>query len=377
LKTLEDIADQFAIYGEFEKAGPFGQGHINATFVSLWNQAGARVRYLHQKINDRVFPRPFEVMENIDRVTRHIAGLLEKEGEDDISRRTLTVVPAKDGKLFVRDKEGGWWRNYLFIEGTHALDEASSACNLRLLGRTVGRFQKQLSCLGGKRLHETIPGFHDMENRYRLFYKAVSRDPVNRVKDTVNEIAFMRENEERGKVLVHALRAGRIPERICHNDAKMNNILIDDGGKGPLCIVDLDTVMPGSSLFDFGDLVRTAASTVKEDETDLSKADFSLSFYEALLEGYLSEASSFLTAGETELLAEAGRNITHIMAIRFLTDYLEGDVYYRILRPEHNIERCRNQIALVKSMDRQWDAVRRITGAKPGSDCYTAMPGMN
>jgi Ser/Thr protein kinase RdoA (MazF antagonist) len=357
LKTLKSIAYQFAIYGDFIKACPFGQGHINATFVSLWNQAGVPVRYLHQKINDRVFPRPFEVMENIERVTRHIACLLEKEGEDDISRKTMTVVPAKDGKLYVRDKEGGFWRTYLFIEGTHVLDEASSASDVRLLGKTVGRFQKQLSGLGGKRLHETIPGFHDMENRYRLFYEAVKRDSVNRVKDTVNEIVFMRENEERGTVLVRALRAGRIPERICHNDAKMNNILMDDGGKGPLCVVDLDTVMPGSSLFDFGDLVRTAASTVKEDETDLSKVEFSLSFYKALLEGYLSEASSFLTAGEKELLAEAGRNITHIMAIRFLTDYLKGDVYYRISRPEHNIERCRNQIALVKSMDRQWDAL--------------------
>ncbi|MDR2371486.1 MAG: aminoglycoside phosphotransferase family protein [Treponema sp.] len=355
MKTLKDVADQFAIYGEFEGAEPFGRGHINATFVSRWNQAGAPVRYLHQKINDRVFPQPGEVMENIDRVTRHIAALLQKEGEGDISRKTMTVVPAKDGKLFVRDKEGGWWRTYLFIEGTRVLDEASSVCDVRLLGRTVGRFQKQLSGLGGKRLHETIPGFHDMENRYRLFYEAVSRDPVNRVKDTADEIAFMRENEEQGKVLVHALRTGRIPERICHNDAKMNNILMDDGGKGPLCVVDLDTVMPGSILFDFGDLVRTAASTAREDETDLSKVKFSLSSYEALLEGYLSEASSFLTAEEKGLLAEAGRNITHIMAVRFLTDYLEGDVYYRILRPGHNIERCRNQIALIKSMDGQRD----------------------
>jgi Ser/Thr protein kinase RdoA (MazF antagonist) len=356
----EAVVERFAIYGELETVCPFGSGHINTTFVSRWNQAGLRVRYLHQLINDRVFLRPGGVMENIDRVTRHIASILREKGEEDVSRKTLTVVPSRDGRLFVRDDGGGWWRTYLFIERTHTLDLVSTSGEAHFLGKAIGRFQKQLADFDGKRLDETIPDFHNMESRYRSFRNAVNRDPLDRAGTAGAEIDFMLENEERGAVLLRALREGRIPERVCHNDAKINNILIDDGDNRALCVVDLDTVMPGTCLFDSGDLIRTVAARAKEDERDLSRVEFDFPFFAALLEGYLSEASSFLTTGEKELLAESGRNITHIMALRFLTDYLEGDTYYHTSRPGHNLDRARNQIALVRSMDRHWESITRF-----------------
>ena len=359
---LREIPGRFAIYGEFEFAEPFGSGHINNTYRSRWNQAGTRVRYTHQRINEKVFVRPDEVMENIERVTRHIAEKLEREGASDRSRRVLSVVPSRDGKPWIRDAEGGWWRTYLFIEGTHSLEVAQSPAEARFLGKSVGRFQKQLADLAEPRLHETIPNFHNMEKRYVRFHDAVSKDACNRTKEVGPEIAFMRENEERGAILIRALKGGDIPERICHNDTKMNNILIDDEDNEARCVVDLDTVMPGTSLFDVGDLIRTVTTRAEEDERDLSRVEFDCGLFEALIGGYLSEASEFLLPQEKALIAESGRNITQIMGLRFLTDYLEGDHYYQTAWTGHNLDRCRNQIALIKSMDAQWQGILDLTG---------------
>jgi Ser/Thr protein kinase RdoA (MazF antagonist) len=357
---LREILDRFQIYGEPESLATFGGGHINDTFVSTWNQAGTRLRYIHQRINARVFARPDEVMENIRRVTAHIRGKLAGDDIGGRSRRTLTVISAGDGKPWVRDAEGGWWRTYCFIEGTRAKDTAGSPAEARFLGKIVSLFQKQLLGFPGARLYETIPGFHDMEKRYLRFREALKKDEFGRSGSCGEETAFLLENEERGGVLTRALREGRIPERICHNDAKMNNILLDDSTGEALCLVDLDTVMPGSGLFDFGDLVRTAAASAKEDETDLSKVRFKPEFFLALLEGYLFGAGEFLEPEELKLLAEAGRNITQIMALRFLTDYLEGDHYYHTARPGHNLDRSRNQIALIRSMDAHRDETERM-----------------
>ncbi|MDR1373516.1 MAG: phosphotransferase [Treponema sp.] len=363
LTILLSIIRQFAIYGEPESVSPHGSGLINDTFVSRWNQAGVPVRYLHQRINEHVFTHPEEVMENIRRITTHIAEKLRESNTAGWSRRTLTVVNGWDGKTWARDAEGGWWRTYLFIEGTHTRDLAASPGEAAFLGQSIGSFQKQLANLGGRRLNETIPGFHDMESRYTRFYRALSEDSRKRASHAGAEIEFMRENEDRGAVLVNALRSGYIPERICHNDTKMNNILIDDKDNTALCVCDLDTVMPGTVLFDTGDLIRTITNRIREDDQDLSRVDFDLDFLKALLEGYLSEASVFLTRNEKDLLLESGRNLTQIMALRFLTDYLEGDQYYHIARPEHNLDRCRNQIALIRSMDAKWEKALKISGS--------------
>jgi hypothetical protein len=365
---LEEVIHQFAIYGEFEGAQPFGSGHINSTFQSRWNQGGVKLRYTHQRLNDHVFPRPDWVMENIQRVTDHIRKAVIRDGLGDASRRTLTVIPSRDGKSWVRDGEGGWWRTYFFIENTHTSDVTASPDDARFLGECIALFQKQLADLDGPRLHETIPDFHNMETRYVRFYEALSKDCRNRAKDVKTEIDFMKENEKRGSVLIRSLRDGTVPERICHNDTKINNILIDDESSQSRCVIDLDTVMPGTSLFDVGDLIRTVCTRAAEDEKDLSKVAFDLVFFESLMGGYLSGAKEFLVPAETDLLCEAGRNITQIMGLRFLTDYLEGDIYYRTARPDHNLDRCRTQIALMQSMDSKWGeaqaAARRILREK-------------
>ncbi|GHV94777.1 mucin desulfatase [Spirochaetia bacterium] len=363
---FERVVHQFAIYGEFESAQPFGKGHINNTYRSVWNQAGVRVQYTHQRINEQVFIHPGEVMENIERVTSRIRKKLTEAGMKDVSRRALTVIPAKDGKPWARDDEGGWWRTYLFIGGSHTLEQTSSPKEARFLGASIARFQSQLADLGGERLHETIPDFHNMEKRYARFYDALSKDCRSRAKDVQPEIDFMRKNEERGAVLIRALRDGSIPERICHNDTKINNILVDDESSEALCVIDLDTVMPGTSLFDVGDLIRTVTTRAAEDERDLSRVEFDLIFLEALLDGYLSEALNFLIPAELALLCEAGRNITQIMGLRFLTDYLEGDHYYHTTRPDHNLDRCRTQIALIKSMDSRWKQAEDIAAGLAG-----------
>ena len=357
---IADIMRQFAIYGEFVDASSFGGGHINDTFQSRWNQAGTIVRYTHQRINHKVFVHPDKVMENIVRVTSHIAEKYRCAGENNWSRRSLTVVPARDGNPWARDSEGGWWRTYLFIEGAHTLETASSPLEARFLGVCIGRFQKQLADLPPPRLHDTIPDFHDMEKRYLRFYEALEKDTHDRAKNVIDEIDFMKRNEQRGGILIRALREGQIPERICHNDTKMNNILIDDSDSKALCVIDLDTVMPGTSLFDVGDLIRTVTTTAAEDERDLSKVEFDTAFFEGLLEGYLSEALEFLEQEEIGLIAESGRNITQIIGLRFLTDFLEGDHYYHTSRPGHNLDRCRTQRALILSMDEQWLEVEAI-----------------
>jgi thiamine kinase-like enzyme len=371
LRRLWEVLDQFAIYGELETIEPFGRGHINSTFRSQWNQAGVRVRYTHQRINERVFIHPDEVMENISRVTGHIAKKVQNLS--DRSRRVLSVVPLRDGKPYVRDSEGGWWRTYLFIEGAHTLEVAESPEDARFLGASVGRFQKQLADLPPPRLFDTIPDFHNMEKRYLRFYEALEKDARGRAAAVRPETAFMQENEERGAVLIRALRDGSIPERICHNDTKMNNILIDDnsdntGTEYPVsCVLDLDTVMPGTSLFDVGDLIRTVSSRAEEDERDLSRVAFDCRLFEALIGGYFSEAGEFLLPEEKALVVESGRNFAQLMGLRFLTDYLEGDLYYQIARPEHNLDRCKNQIALIRSMDSKWGEVERIAAGLFGA----------
>jgi len=300
------------------------------------------------------------VMENIVRVTGHIAAKLRAAGFADISRRVLTVVPARNGKAFVCDGEGGYWRTYLFIEGAHSNQVATSPDEVRFLGESIGHFHKQLADMPPPRLHEGIPNFHDMEKRYVKFHKVIEDDKCGRAKEVRDEINFLFENEERGAILIRGLKSGELPERICHNDTKMNNILIDDKTREALCVVDLDTVMPGTALFDIGDLIRTVPSTAEEDETDLSKVRFNLNLFKPLVEGFMSEARDFFTEKEKSLIVESGRNLTHIMALRFLTDYLEGDVYYQIARPRHNVDRCRNQIALIKSLDAQWKEAEGI-----------------
>ncbi len=389
-----EIFKRFAIYGDLVSFKPFGGGHINGTYLSVWNQAGTQVRYTHQRINRRVFQNPAAVIENIRRITEHIAAKLTAEAEPaaaianqgaaagasaaesaatqptpqpgtaavPVSRQALTLIPAKDGRFFYLDPAGEYWRTYLFIEDAVTYERMESPALARKAGAAIGAFQRQLSDYRGPTLHETIPDFHNMHSRYDQLDHAVAHDVAGRLAEVRAELAFLEANRARSMSLSDGLARGTLPRGITHNDTKLNNILFDAATGNALCIIDLDTVMPGTVLFDTGDLIRTAANTACEDEPDLSKVRFDTSLFAALIDGYLSTASSFLTPAEKSLIAESGRVLTQIMAVRFLTDYLNGDRYYKISRPTHNLDRARSQIALIRSMDSQWDRILHIVG---------------
>ncbi len=355
--NVRSVIDHFALYGDLISYKGFGSGHINNTYVSVFFQAGTRVRYTHQRINKNVFKKPEDVMENISAVTRHIRDKLVGSGASFASGRVLTVVPARDGKLFYVDDAGDYWRTYLFIENVKSYEMLDSEKLAWQVGEAVGLFQKQLSDYAGPRLHDTIPEFHNMRRRYEQFDRALKADVKGRALSVKREIDFLMENRDRGMILTEGLEKGLLKEGITHNDTKLNNILFDEKTGEAVCVIDLDTVMPGTILFDTGDLIRTATITGEEDETDLGKIRFDFDLFRALISGYVSQAAGFLTPYEKELLAESGRAITQIMAVRFLTDYLEGDTYYKTDRAEHNRDRARTQIALMQSMDTQWDAI--------------------
>ena len=369
-----EIFKRFAIYGDLVSFKPFGGGHINGTYLSVWNQAGTQVRYTHQRINRRVFQNPAAVIENIRRITEHIADKLTAEAEPaaaianqgaaavPVSRQALTLIPAKDGRFFYLDPAGEYWRTYLFIEDAVTYERMESSALARKAGAAIGAFQRQLSDYRGPALHETIPDFHNMHSRYDQLDHAVAHDVAGRLAEVRAELAFLEANRARSMSLSDGLARGTLPRGITHNDTKLNNILFDAATGNALCIIDLDTVMPGTVLFDTGDLIRTAANTACEDEPDLSKVRFDTSLFAALIDGYLSTASSFLTPAEKSLIAEPGRVLTQIMAVRFLTDYLNGDRYYKISRPTHNLDRARSQMALIRSMDSQWDRILHIVG---------------
>ena len=374
-----EIFKRFAIYGDLVSFKSFGGGHINGTYLSVWNQAGTQVRYTHQRINRRVFQNPAAVIENIRRITEHIAAKLIAEAAPaatiatqptpqpgtaavPVSRQALTLIPAKDGRFFYLDPAGEYWRTYLFIEDAVTYERMESSALARKAGAAIGAFQRQLSDYRGPVLHETIPDFHNMHSRYDQLDHAVAHDVAGRLAEVRAELAFLEANRARGMILSDGLARGTLPRGITHNDTKLNNILFDAATGNALCIIDLDTVMPGTVLFDTGDLIRTAANTACEDEPDLSKVRFDTSLFAALIDGYLSTASSFLTPAEKSLIAESGRVLTQIMAVRFLTDYLNGDRYYKISRPTHNLDRARSQIALIRSMDSQWERILHIVG---------------
>ena len=361
-KKVRHILNQFALYGSLESFKGFGNGHINNTYISVRNQGGTLVRYTHQRINKNVFKNPEQVVQNIHNVTGHIYNKLADEQNVAVSpsRRVLQLVPAKDGKLWYLDDAGDYWRTYVFIEHASTFEVMSGTDLAYKVGKAVGTFQKQLSDYTGPVLYETIPRFHDMHWRYEQLDEAVASDKADRLSSVKDEVDFLQTNRDRGMILSDGLANGRLKSGITHNDTKLNNILFDDATGEAICMIDLDTVMPGTVLFDTGDLIRTATNTGAEDERDLSKVGFDTDLFRALIGGYMSEASDFLTDYEKSLIAESGRVFAQIMAVRFLTDYLNGDVYYKIERPSHNLDRTRTQLTLMKSMDAQKTEIESI-----------------
>ncbi len=356
-EQLRQVVNGFQAWGDFIDARPYGSGHINDTYQVTARLAGTPVRYLLQRINHAIFKQPDRVMDNILRVTEHIRGKLA--GTADASRQTLTVIPSREGRPCVRDGQGNWWRMYLFIEQAQTYDIIENERQAFEAARAFARFQNQLADLPAPRLHETIPAFHNTVSRLAALDAASSADVCGRRSEVSAELDFVEARRERCGHLLKRCERGEIPERITHNDTKINNVMLDDAtGKG-VCVIDLDTVMPGLALYDFGDMVRSATASAKEDERDLSKVGSRIGMFEALARGYLSEAA-FLLPEEIGELVFSGQLITLTIGIRFLTDYLAGDVYFRTHRPGQNLDRCRTQFQMVRSLEAQADAMQAI-----------------
>ena len=346
------ICSKFALYGDFLVAVPFGGGHVNDTFQLTFDQGGVRLHYVLQRINRNVFRKPEQVMENMDRVTRHLLAKIHAE-KVETRKRTIRLLRTFANQPCVTDERGDVWRAYIFVENARAYDVLETPEQAFKVAQAFGEFQCNLVDLPGPRLHETIPDFHNTPKRLEALRQAIRRDPVGRDRRVRREIDFIMKRADETERLLRLQAEGAIPERITHNDTKVNNILIDDLTGDGICVIDLDTVMPGLSLYDFGDMVRAGTSPAEEDEVDLAKVGMRFEMYEALYRGFLSSAGSFLTEAERENLPFSGKLITFEIAIRFLTDYLEGDVYFKVKRPEHNLERCRNQLRMVESIEEQ------------------------
>ena len=347
---FKSLGRQFRIAGDFVAAAPYGSGHINDTFAAVYDQGGTEVRYIHQRVNHHVFPDVPGLMDNISRVTAHLRHQLTAVGADQISRRALTIVPTCDGATYHRDAAGNFWRTYIFIEKAKTYDIIETTRQAYEAAKAFGAFQRDLADLPGARLHEIIPGFHHTRQRFQALQQAIAADSCNRAAHVVDEIAFAEAHEPMVDVLLDLQAAGDLPERTTHNDTKLNNVMIDDATGRGICVIDLDTVMPGLSLYDFGDMVRTAARPTAEDETDLCKVVVRTDMFGALARGYLEAAGEFLVPAEIDHLVFSGQLISLEIGLRFLTDYLEGDRYFKTRRPGHNLDRCRTQFAMVRSI---------------------------
>ena len=356
LPELDRICAAFAVEGRWISSCPIPSGHINDTYCSEFEDAGRRVKYVNQRINHLVFREPEKLMENIERVTRFAREQILAAGGDP-GRETLTIVPTRDGRSFHRTPEGTYWRMFRYIDGARTYDRVEDLRHVYSASKAFGSFQKMLAELPGERLHETIPNFHQTRKRYEAFVEALKHDPANRAAGVKPEVDFIVAREKDTGAVVDGLASGRIPERVTHNDTKLNNVMIDDRTGEGVCVIDLDTVMPGSVLYDFGDSVRLGAATAAEDERDLAKVGFDLGLFDRVAAGYLDAARDFLVPAETDLLAFSAKLLTLECGIRFLTDHLKGDVYFKIHREGHNLDRCRTQFKMVAEMEKQMAAM--------------------
>lgn len=348
------IAREFQIYGEFSSAAPYGSGHINDTYCASFNEGGRNARFILQRINHNIFKNPVAVMDNVRRVTEHLGKKIS--GRRDATRRALKLISARDKNCFHRDGDGNYWRAYIFIEQSRTYDVVETPAQAFEAAKAFGGFQKMLADLPSPRLHDTIPDFHNTPKRFAALEKAIEADIANRAKLAGPEIEFALKHKS---ITATLLDAG-LPERVTHNDTKLNNVMFDEATGESICVIDLDTVMPGLALYDFGDMVRTATSPAKEDERDLSKVSMQFPMFEALARGYLESASDFLTAGEKKFLAFSGKLITFEIGLRFLADFLMGDTYFKVHRENHNLDRCRTQFKLVEAIEQQEEQMNKL-----------------
>jgi aminoglycoside phosphotransferase (APT) family kinase protein len=363
---LRDVAHAFAIPGRWLDSRPYGSGWINETFLVEFEDAGRHTRWIQQRINANVFRDPAALMENMARVTAHQHAALARAGTPQPERRALRLVPARDGSCAHVDADGSWWRTFPFIDGASSRDAVRAPAEARAAAAAFGRFLADLCDLPGPRLHETIPRFHDARARFEQLRAAAAADACGRVAGARRELeqALAREPLV---ARAEALRdSGALPERVTHNDTKINNVLIDDRTGEGICVIDLDTVMPGLALYDFGDLARRAATPAAEDERDLARVRVDAALFRALVEGYVAGAGARLAPAERAELVFASELMTLVIGMRFLTDHLAGDVYFRIRRPGQNLDLARTQLALLADFEAQRDPLEAIVADAAG-----------
>ncbi len=343
-------ARRFTEDGGVLDAAPYGDGHINDTFlVSLTRQNDGADRFILQRINLNVFKAPLNLMENIANVT----GFMRNEGGEARDRGTLTLIPAQDGLVYYIDPDENFWRAYVFITDAKTYSVVRSEKDMYAAGKAFGRFQYRLSGFDASTLHGTIPGFRDTQKRFDAFMKSVSEDSMRRAAGASQEIAFFIDRKRYASMLAKKFAEGLLPLRVTHNDTKLNNVMIDDATGEGVCVIDLDTVMPGLCAYDFGDAVRFGTNPAAEDERDLSKVWMEMEYFIAFAKGFLGSSGHALTSGEVGSLVLGAITMTFECGLRFLTDYLSGDTYFRTQRPAQNLDRARTQIALVKDMEKK------------------------
>ncbi|HXS74616.1 MAG TPA: aminoglycoside phosphotransferase family protein [Terracidiphilus sp.] len=346
--TVAAVAKAFAIDGEFESAVRYGSGHIHDTYSVRFNEGGRRAAHIIlQRINTKIFKNPVAVMENIRRVTTHVRSQIE--GMEDADRRVLQLVATREATTWHVDDEERYWRAYRFIEGAKTFDEVKSERQAFEAAKAFGGFQRMLADVPGERLAESIPHFHDTPKRYTDFEFAVDADAAGQAKHVRDEIAFAMKRRFIAGLLVE----GGLPERVTHNDTKLNNVMLDERTGEGICVIDLDTVMPGFAAYDFGDMVRTMTCPAAEDQQDVAQVQMRFTFFEAVLRGYLAGAGDFLTLEERESLIAGAKVIVFEQGVRFLADHLAGDTYYKVSRAGQNLDRCRTQFRLLESIEKQ------------------------
>ncbi len=343
---MESVALQFQGPRQIRDIEPLGRGHINDTYRVAYHDGPDRVL---QRLNTYVFPRPEWVSDNIVRVTQHLRSKVSHLPDGQC--RCLEVVATHQGHFLHHDEQGRCWRMYERVQPVTSFDQLQSAQQAYYVGRSFGEFQAQLVDLPGPRLHETIGDFHHTPKRLARLLQVSEGDPMRRRTSAQWEVDFAHQRQSRVGHLIQRQLRGEIPERITHNDTKLNNLLFDKHGLEPLCVVDLDTVMPGLIHYDFGDMVRTGCATAEEDEENLELVDFDRELFAGMARGYLEAGQSFLSLNEIEELAFSCILMTLEVGIRFLTDYLEGDVYFKVHHPDHNLQRARSQFALVRRLE--------------------------
>jgi hypothetical protein len=354
------IVRRFKMEGLFLGAHPFGTGHINDTYAVSFRRSDGKIhRYLLQRISHHVFADPEGLMDNMKRILAHLrAKIVAANGNPN--REALTLIPTVEGDSCAKVDGRDYWRAFRWIEGARTYETVESPRQVYQAARTFGNFQKLLADFPAATLHDTIPDFHHTRKRFEAFVGAVERDVANRARTVRHEIAFVEERVEETTVLVDLLKRSQLPERVTHNDTKFNNVMIDDDTGEGICVIDLDTVMSGLALYDFGDAARSAAKTSAEDEPDPSKAGIDLQTFAYLTRGFLDATRAFLTPTEIDYLSFSAKLMTLECGMRFLTDYLNGDIYFKTQRRTHNLDRCRTQFAMVADIEAKFDEMETI-----------------